>query len=380
MTSAFSAYNIKLQTAYDATSLKALMTCPRYYQYTILEGWRSSGVHLEFGSFYASAVEHYKKARLEGKTYEQSLLDSLRWLLEYTWMETNPDSVNNGTSNDARPISLYPWGGRYEEQWHCCGTEPYRNSKGNRAKCPWAHSGNWFPTPSPSTCGECGSSTEIIRRWVPESPSKNRVSLVRTFLWYVFDQPETLNDGGLQPFAFPDGTPAVELSFALPSPWVNSYGEPIVLAGHMDALGSFGSEVFITDNKTTGKPLNQAFWQSFSPSVQVDLYDLVGSILYPNLNIRGVIIEGAQVSAASGSRFGLGIIRKSEVQREEFLGELEWWIKQAEIYAKYDYWPMNRSACFLCPFKKICSANPNERQMMLEANFTKKMWNPLTPR
>jgi hypothetical protein len=148
----------------------------------------------------------------------------------------------------------------------------------------------------------------------------------------------------------------------------------------MDSVGSFSEELFITDNKTTGKALNATYWQSFSPNVQIDLYDLMGSILYPKLNIRGVVVEGAQVTKTTGPRFGLGVIRKTEAQREEYLTELEWWINQAEIYATKDYWPMNRASCYICPFKAICSADPSERERMLAANFVKKKWNPLVVR
>lgn len=42
----------KIQYAWDSTSIGYLKTCPRLYQYTIIEGWQSKGesLHLRFGS------------------------------------------------------------------------------------------------------------------------------------------------------------------------------------------------------------------------------------------------------------------------------------------------------------------------------------------
>lgn len=201
---------------------------------------------------------------------------------------------------------------------------------------------------------------------------------------YCDEQSEDISEGtqsaGLKPFAFPDGTPAVELSFAIPTPWkVLQTGEVYILSGHMDSISHLAMEYFITDNKSTKKPLDEKYWSQYSPNVQVDLYDLVGNLLYPQLNLRGVAIEGAQV-LTGGARFAVKPMYRTEAQREEFWHEIEWWLKQAERYATENYWPMNRTACFLCPFKGICSKEPASRQMYLEGNFQKRHWNPLQER
>lgn len=380
--SPFSAVIPKLQIAWDSTSLKLLMECPRKYQYTILEGWRTeeSSVHLAFGGYFASAIETYKKARLTGSSKEGATIAAVRRAIEDSWLPAT-DEYPEGR----------PWGGTYDEQWRCTGTEPYRNSRGNRAKCPWSHKGVWLPAPSPGTCGECGSVCDTQRRWVADDTTKDRYSLIRLVVWYCEEQPERLEDGP-HPWAFPDGTPAVELSFRMPlpfhSPWAPTWSdtightatsEPYLLCGHLDSIMEFGSEKFISDNKTTKHALTAKFYAGYNPAVQMDVYDLAGSILYEGLNIKGVMIEGAQI-LKEGARFGIGVIYRNEEQREEFLEELGWWLKQAERYALDNYWPMNRSACYLCDFKGICSKSPNKREIYLEAGFVKKFWNPLEER
>lgn len=398
--SPYSATIPKLQIAWDSTSFKALMTCPRQYQYSILEGWRPAQdkVDLEFGGFFASACEVYKKGRLAGRDKTQATVDALRYVIAASWIknyEPGKCPCPNGCNGCEIPEGK-PWGGRYEEMWRCKGTTSYRNSRGNRAKCQFSHKGNWFPAPNPTVCGECSSETEMQRQWIGDHKVKDRYTLVRLVAWYCDEQPETPAEGPF-PYAFPNGQPAVELSFVMPLPWKSPVPpitmksgekmyitndkrrEPYLLCGHLDSIMQFGSERFISDNKTTKNALGQAYFAAYSPNIQVDIYDLAGNALYPSLNLRGVMIEGAQV-LQEGARFGVGVQYRSDLLREELLQDLRYWLDQAERFAQEDYWPMNRASCYLCPFKMVCSKEPQMRQGYLEANFVKRIWNPLEER
>jgi hypothetical protein len=391
VTDMWSSGNPKLQVAWDATSLSSLQKCARRYEYEIIQGWRQPGaVDLEFGGMFAEEVETYKKARLNGDDKHAATLKALRLVLNRSWIvETSPSQQTlqawgaKGTLYGAMGQSTgKPWGGEYITAWHCLGKVPYKNAKGNRAKCPYSLKGHWHPGDGPLLCGECGSDTETQVRWVPADKVKDRYGLIRLIVGYCDEQPEDINglEGGLSPFKFPDGTPAVELSFAIPTPWKTPYGDTYLLAGHMDSIGALGqTDHFITDNKTTTKALNDQYWSQFSPNVQVDLYDLASSLIFPDLKVSGVAIEGAQI-LKGGARFATKPLYGSEARREEFWREIEWWLKQAEKYASDDFWPMNRTACFLCPFKEVCNKDPGSRQMYLEANFTRKHWNPLDER
>lgn len=411
--------NPKLQVAWDATSLSALMKCPRYYENSIIKGYRGSSVDTEFGGYFASACEVFDKARLNGQTKKEAQLNAVRYAIEATWIKnelrSRDQSVYNegnriessgtehGPKNDRRQTPAggseyepsmeastghdgchhgHPWGGSYGEQWRCTGTEPFRNSKGNRAKCPYSHKGKWYPSPAPSSCGLCGSSTEIVRTWSGDDKYKDRLSLIRLLVWWTDEQPDILGTVGLSPLRFPDGTPAIELSFAFPLPFQTPSNEPYIAAGHFDKLvyvGSDTTDVFVKDQKTTKAAIGQTYWKQYSPNVQVDFYDLASSILYPSLNMRGVVIDAAQIMV-EGARFATQSFYRSEVQREEFLNEIGWWLKQAERYADENYWPMNRAACFNCPFRDICSMDPGKRETYLKANYEVKHWNPLEQR
>lgn len=361
MESLFTSKLPQLQRAWDATSLNALQFCPRHYQYSIICGYRTAegNEHLEFGAFFASCVEIYKKARLNGKDQQQASIDALRYAIEATWRDDTG-----------------PWSGQYTEAWRCTGVTLYRNAKGNRAKCPYSHAGTWLPAPSPVYCS-CGSPCETQRRWTT-AYTKDRYALVRLVAAYCDAQPARPEDG---PYPITvGGTPAVELSFRYPIPYLTPDGEPYLLCGHIDSIMRFGDEHFISDNKSTGKTLNAKFWASYSPSTQMDLYDVTGQVLWPSLNIRGVIIEGAQITKTSGVRLGVGILRRTDAQRTEFMEELGYWLAQAESFAKNNHWPMNRRNCWMCEFKEICSKDPDKRHGYLESNFVKREWNPLNER
>lgn len=362
MNAAFSKTTPKLQLAWDATSIKDVQFCPRYYQHTHLEGYRPDSVHLDFGGFIATGFEKFQKLRLNGATQDEAALAVVRWALEATW---NDDDTQ--------------WGGRYETMWKCEGTEKYKNSKGNRAVCPFAFKNAWFPGDAPDICVECRSGIKSERIYLPNDNAKNRQSLIRALIGYAYDQPENLDDG-LKPYVFPDGTPAVELSGRLPLPFTSVAGEPYILTWNFDYIGDWGSELFVVDNKTTSKTLDSKFFATYNPDTQFDTYDLIASLAYPALDISGTMVDAVQV-IVSGVEFGRMPYYRNEKQREEHLRDIEIWIKQAETYALMDYWPMNKRNCWLCPLKGACSLSPEKRPAFLKANFERREpWNPLQVR
>src|SRR5215469_5106362 len=77
----------KQQFAWDSTSLGWLKTCPRLYQYSMIEGWRPKqpSIHLHFGLLYHAALERYDRFRAEGLTHEDALRETTRQALVDSW-------------------------------------------------------------------------------------------------------------------------------------------------------------------------------------------------------------------------------------------------------------------------------------------------------
>ena len=89
------------QFIWNASSLKAWEKCPRYYFYTIIEGWRTRGVksvHLTFGSHYAHALMRYWQLRAEGMDRMDATIEVVRELLERTWTKSGPWETDHAKS------------------------------------------------------------------------------------------------------------------------------------------------------------------------------------------------------------------------------------------------------------------------------------------
>lgn len=75
-----------IQFAWDSTSLNYLKTCPRLYQYTMIDGWTSEeeSVHLRFGIEYARALQDFHIERTAGVQHDDAVRDVVRDLLKRT--------------------------------------------------------------------------------------------------------------------------------------------------------------------------------------------------------------------------------------------------------------------------------------------------------
>lgn len=79
-----------VQYAWDSTSLGYLKTCPRLYQYIMLDGWgsRDESIHLRFGIEYHSALQDYAIARASGIAHEDAVHETICLLHSrvHTWL------------------------------------------------------------------------------------------------------------------------------------------------------------------------------------------------------------------------------------------------------------------------------------------------------
>ncbi len=103
--SPYSTTTPNFQTTFDSTSLGWLKTCPRYYQYQMLQGWepRNRSIHLTFGGLYAAALERYAHTKASGQSHDAAVLAMVRWAMENSgerdadgvwtpWTPTEPDA------------------------------------------------------------------------------------------------------------------------------------------------------------------------------------------------------------------------------------------------------------------------------------------------
>ena len=215
------------------------------------------------------------------------------------------------------------------------------------------------------------------RPWISDDPNKNRLTLLRSVVWYLLQ----FENDPIETVRLANGKPAVELSFRFDSGYTSQHGESILLCGHLDRLAMLNGKAFVLDRKTTKSTINSSFFDKFTPDNQMTLYAIAGKVVY-NIQIEGIIVDGAQI-AQSFTRFLRGTVPRSEPVLEEWYYDLGQYLAAAELYAANGYWPMNDKSCGQdggCPFRKICGLPPSVRKEWLKADFTQRVWDPLQVR
>lgn len=342
--------------AWDSTSLRCFMECPRKYQLSIVEGWRGNGsnIHLEFGSKYHECVELYDRLRSTGTAKDEATDATIDHLLKLTWDDSGP------------------WQGTYVKGWRCNNWEP--GEKRSKYHCDAARQW-WEGHRGDGRCPKCKSPATNRYIWAPTDKYKNRYTLFGAVLQYCDEQPER---GGVTPIVFPDGQVALELSFRLELPYESPDGFPYLLCGHLDSMVSVGGEHCIRERKTTRSSVGVSFFDRYAPDVQIDNYDLAGNLLFgPTLHPTAVMVEVMQVGL-DVNKLARGMVSITEGRREETLTDLGYWIGQAEACAKAAYYPKNTSACNAgsgCQFRRVCREEPGDtRQRILETYYHQDSW------
>jgi hypothetical protein len=182
-----------------------------------------------------------------------------------------------------------------------------------------------------------------------------------------------------------NGKIALELHYALPLPFKAYTGENYILTGYFDEFVQDTEEgdYWVLERKHTTRTISDYYFYTYNPSVQIFTYDLVGSIMLPGKQLRGVIVEALQ-TAVTFSRPERHEIRRTPLQREHWAGVIEYWIRRAEQDARENSWhfAMNTEASsFDSVYKEIQRRDPSSWRGLLDTDLVKRpLWNPLEPR
>lgn len=316
-----------LQYAWDSTSLGMLKTCPRLYQYVMIDGWspKDDNIHLKFGGDYHSSLEEYARLRAQGQDHAEAMRGAVLKALTLTF-----------------------------------GWEPDEDTKAGKYK--------------------------------------NR----RTLVQMVIDYLDKFKDDPAETVILDNGQPAVELSFRFELDFgPNIYkqedpdscmltkvdsGQPYMLSGHLDRVVSFQDSLFVMDRKTATQTLSDYYFIQFEPNNQMTLYTLASQITL-KADVKGVIIDAAQVMLTEPHRFVRRFTFRTPGQLEEWVRDLKLLLRENETYAELGYWPMRDTSCDKfggCKFREICNKDPHVRGTFLKGKFNQlppqDRWNPLKPR
>lgn len=324
-----------IQFAWDSTSLGYLKTCPRLYQYQMIEGYQSKdeSIHLRFGIEYHTAIEEFHKARAEGMKRADAMRHTIRQLMHRVW-EWNVDT-STPTGKYKNRNTLVELVIDYLDFYKDDTAKTYIKDDGVAAvELSFRFELDW----GPNAASRFPETTEELEEDCKGDPN-------RTFA-----------------------------------------SQPYLLCGHLDQVVTFADDLYVQDHKTSKTTLGDFYFDQYSPHNQMTLYTLAGKIVMDQ-PIRGVIIDAAQLLLEKPHHFKRGMIHRTPEQLEEWIADLEYWFAQAEAYATANYWPMNDMACGMyggCKFREVCSKSPSTRKVYLKSDFIKlepeERWNPLKER
>ena len=324
-----------IQFAYDSTSLGYLKTCPRLYQYIMIEGWgtRDESIHLRFGIEYHTALQDYAISRAKGVKHEDAIHDTIRALHSRVY-EWDPDRTSRA--------------GKYKNRESIIGLViDYLD--------------HFIDDPAETFILDNGEpAVEVSFRfeldWGPNA--------------YIPNPEMEIVPGAI----FEEG------NFTKPN------NQPYLLCGHLDRVVNFNDALYVMDRKTSMTTLSGYYFDQWSPSNQMTLYTLAGNVVLKS-PIKGVIIDAAQVLLEKPNAYARGFTYRTPDQLDEWREDLRFWLGQAEAFATAGHWPMNDTACGNyggCKFREVCSKSPQVREQYLKSSFDKlepdERWNPLKQR
>lgn len=312
----------KIQFAWDSTSLGYLKTCPRLYQYIMIDGWGHSeeSVHLRFGSEYHQALQDYDLSRAANIPHDDALHDVVRELLIRT-ADFAPDP----------------------------------NTKAGKYK-----------------------SRAALIRVVIDYLDEHRDDPAKTYIKADGKPAVELSfrfelDWGPKRGTYAEG------KFDTPA------GQPYLLCGHLDSVREFNDSLFVMDHKTTTSTPGSYYFDQWSPNNQMTLYSLAAKVILDS-PVKGVIINAAQLMVDSSRFVRGFTYRTPDqlaewltdlsywLDQAERYAEADYWPQNDTACDKFGG----------CRFRDVCSKSPQVREQFLKSDFTKlpeeERWNPLKPR
>jgi hypothetical protein len=222
---------------------------------------------------------------------------------------------------------------------------------------------------------------ELKRAWISGDANKNRLTLIRTVIWYLDKYGE---EDVLKTVVLASGKPAVELSFRFDAGYIySSTGERVLFCGHFDRLAQWNDDFYVPDIKSTYHSIDASYFAKFSPDNQFSMYTLAGKVAFA-VPAKGVVLDAVQV-LVGGTRFQRALIARSESQVQEWLEDSYQLLAEMEHSALTGHWRQNDKACHNqygrpCDFREVCTRPKEAREKWLQASYSKRTWDPLQRR
>lgn len=312
----------KVQFAWDSTSLGLLKTCPRLYQYTMIDGWgsRDESIHLRFGIEYHKALEDYDRMRAEGVDHESALRQVVRELLiRVNDWQVDTDSRAGKYKN---PLTIVAIVIDYLDKYSDDPAETFILQDGRPAvELSFRFELDWGPKLQPS---------DINAEWPIE--------------------------------------------------------QPYLLTGHLDRVVSFQDSLFVMDRKTSMTTLGSYYFEQFEPHNQMTLYSLAARVILASPIKGVIIDAAQVKLAENHEFKRGFTFRAPDQLEEWTQDLRFWFTMAEQFATAGYWPMNDTACGMYggCRFRGICSKSPQVRERFLKSSFTKlseeERWNPLRVR
>ena len=174
------------------------------------------------------------------------------------------------------------------------------------------------------------------------------------------------------------GAPVVEKSFCIP--YLVTDTVEFLLVGVIDRIVKYDKYYAILDYKTTGLKEQTLYMKGFLLSLQMMIYTWAVSQLFPMFGPIGAFVEVAWINRISNiSRSS--IIFYTNEQYDEMHALINTFCRSIIQSFESGNFPPNFTCCKgfkLCEFFNLCCENKSLRNELIELDYAKRTYNPLT--
>ena len=182
----------------------------------------------------------------------------------------------------------------------------------------------------------------------------------------------------IQPLRRPDGSPAVEFTFAIPIEEVlhPETGEPLLYSGRLDMIGVHNDMIYGVDEKTT-KQLGPSWARQWTMRAQFLGYSY--ALQYFGYQVAGAVVRGTCIRTKSQFDFAECILPTQQWKIDAWYQQLIRDLRRA--VTAWEKWEWDQdfghtcAAYSGCPTLRLCDSPHPER--WIKNYYVKRTWNPL---
>lgn len=238
----------------------------------------------------------------------------------------------------------------------------------------------WEQGETPERALEIGTGRLIEAYGTFDEPHDTAKTLPRMIgaLDYYFEKWPLAADP-LVPWEFMPGKRAIEFSFASPLPFDHpTTGDPVIYTGRSDFLGMMSDALWIVDDKTTSQ-LGASWINQWDLRSQFTGYSWHAKKV-AGMPVQGCMVRGVSILKTKYDHAQVPTYRPDwQIDRwlQQVLHDLER-LKLAWETGYFDYNLDEECNSYSgCLFRRICLSPPDSQEAWLEADYEKRVWDPL---